>query len=287
MIKIYGCQQQICVATDFCKPFEKLLQNKDAEKFYCFCYTNIILKSNKYFPQISEYMATIIISKVTRLLLKSKSGNENLPDLDKTDTAQDLSEKEIHGLCYITGYILHKLFTKMKNSPKWNSGTSQQVISLLLTTKESCEDNKDHHALMSKLNRGGLWFIADDMQSIMFTAVKFFRKRTMLLQKHLIEFNLICQDITKDATVQLKWKNTCSSSEVRTDNHVKKGVLASIIDLYVRIRSFTYAKDIVQKFKLAQKTTGKDKSLQKNIKQPCDESINNDPCKQKVNETTV
>ena len=89
-------------------------------------------------------MATIIISKVTdRLLLNSKSGNENLPDLDKTDKVQDLSENEIHGLCYITGYILHKLFTKIKNSPKWNSGTNQQVISLLLATKENCEDNKD------------------------------------------------------------------------------------------------------------------------------------------------
>ena len=220
------------LCTDFCKPFEKLLQNKDAEKFYCFCYTNIILKSSKYLPQISEDMATIIISKVTdRLLLKSKSGNENLPDLDKTDKAQDLSENEIHGLCYITGYILHKLFTKIKNSPKWNSGTNQQVISLLLATKENCEDNKDHHALMAKLNRGGLWFITDDMQSIMLIAEKYFRKGTMLLQKHLIEFNLICQDTTKDATVQLKWENICSSSELRIDNHVKKDVLASIIDL--------------------------------------------------------
>ena len=61
-------------------------------------------------------------------MLKSKSGNENLPDLDKTDTAQELSEKEIQGLCYITGYILHKLFTKMKNTPKCNSSTNQQVI---------------------------------------------------------------------------------------------------------------------------------------------------------------
>ena len=226
-------------------------------------------------------MATIIISKVTdRLLLNSKSGNENLPDLDKTDKVQDLSENEIHGLCYITGYILHKLFTKIKNSPKWNSGTNQQVISLLLATKENCEDNKDHHALMSKLNRGGLWFITDDMQSIMLIAEKYFRKGTMLLQKHLIEFNLICQDTTKDVTVQLKWENICSSSELRIDNHVKKDVLASIIDLYERIRSFTYAKDIVQKFKLTQKRTGKDKSLWKNIKQSCDENINNDPCKQ-------
>ena len=111
-----------------------------------------------------------------------------------------------------------------------NSGTNQQVISLLLATKENCED-KDHHALMSKLNRGGFWFITDDMQSIMLIAEKYFRKATMLLQKHLIEFNLICQDITKGATVQLKWENTCSSSELRIDNHVKKDVLASIIDL--------------------------------------------------------
>ena len=38
----------------------------------------------------------------------------------------------------------------------------------------------------------------------MLIAEKYFRKGTMLLQKHLIEFNLICQDTTKDATVQLK-----------------------------------------------------------------------------------
>ena len=75
---------------------------------------------------------------------------------------------------------------------------------------------------MSKLNRGGLWLITDDMQSIILTAEKYFRKRTMLLQKHLIEFKLICQDITKDATVQLKWEKICSSSEIRIDNHVKK-----------------------------------------------------------------
>ena len=110
----------------------------------------------------------------------------------------------------------------MKNSPKWNSGTNQQVISLLLATKENCEDNKDHHALMSKLNRGGLWFIADDMQSIMLIAEKYFREGTMLLQKHFIEFNLICQDTTKDATAQLKWENICSSSKLRIYNHVRK-----------------------------------------------------------------
>ena len=32
------------LCTDFCKPFEKLLQNKDAQKFYCFF--TLILYSN-------------------------------------------------------------------------------------------------------------------------------------------------------------------------------------------------------------------------------------------------
>ena len=50
------------LCTDFCKPFEKLLQNKDAEKFYCFCYTNTILKSSKYLRQISEDMAWLLLS---------------------------------------------------------------------------------------------------------------------------------------------------------------------------------------------------------------------------------
>ena len=91
-----------------------------------------------------------------------------------------------------------------------------------MATKENCEDINNHHAFMSKLNRGGLWFITDDMQSIMLIAEKYFRKGTVLLQKHLIEFKLICQDITKDATVQLKWENICRNYELRTDNHVKK-----------------------------------------------------------------
>ena len=86
---------------------------------------------------------------------------------------------------------MHEVFTKTKNSLIWNSGTNHQVMSLLLATKENYEYNKDHHALMSKFIRGGLWFITDDMQSMILTAEKYFRKGAMLLQKQLIEFKLI------------------------------------------------------------------------------------------------
>ena len=40
----------------------------------------------------------------------------------------------------------------------------------------------------------------------MLIADKYFRKKNNVIHKHLIEFKLICQDITKDATVHLKWE---------------------------------------------------------------------------------
>ena len=89
----------------------------------------------------------------------------------------------------------------MQSTPKWNSGTNQQVINFLLASKGNYKYKKDHHALISTLNRGRLSFITDNMQRIMLIAIKYFRRETILLQKHQIEFKLICQGITKDATV--------------------------------------------------------------------------------------
>ena len=68
------------------------------------------------------------------------------------------------------------------------------------------------------------------MQNIILNEEKCFRKGTKLLQKHLVEFKLICQDTIKDATVQLK---ICGISELRTNKRVKKDVFSSIINFYV------------------------------------------------------
>ena len=80
------------------------------------------------------------------------------------------------------------------------------------------------------MNKRGLRFVTDDVQSIILKGEKRFRKGTMLLQKHFVEFKLICQDTIKDATVQL---NICGISELRTNKHVEKDVFSSIIDFYV------------------------------------------------------
>ena len=120
---------------------------------------------------------------------------------------------------------------------------------MLLATKANSEEIEQDCGLMSKLNRGGLWFVTENVLNIMQIAESYYRKGTNLLKKHSIEIKKICEVITEDTTVYCKWEEISSQSELKVEKHVSKDLFSSIINLYVRIRSFSYAKDFVQKFK--------------------------------------
>lgn len=60
-----------------------------------------------------------------------------------------------------------------------------------------------------------------------------------------------------------------SEAELQPISHVTKSVLYSIISLYVRVRSFSLAKDIIEKYKVNAKKT-KAKGLRKEISRKCD-----------------
>ena len=60
-----------------------------------------------------------------------------------------------------------------------------------------------------------------------------------------------------------------SEAELRPIFHVTKNALYSIINLYVRFRSFSLAKDIIEKYKVNAKKI-KAKALRKEISRKCD-----------------
>ena len=78
----------------------------------------------------------------------------NTSENRKEDLTENLSDKEKHGLKYIGGYILHKLYRKFMNSEHWKSPTSQQALAFLNVAKS---DKIDESPLMSRIDRGGLW----------------------------------------------------------------------------------------------------------------------------------
>ena len=61
-----------------------------------------------------------------------------------------------------------------------------------------------------------------------------------------------------------------SESGLRVDSSVSKDILSCIIHLYVRVRSFSLAKDIIQNYKMQQKQV-KAKALRKGIQREIEE----------------
>ena len=65
-----------------------------------------------------------------------------------------------------------------------------------------------------------------------------------------------------------------SDLELVPATHVIKDVLHAIVHLYVRVRSFSLAKDIIQHHKLKSRQT-KSKALRKEISRNCEEGNRN------------
>ena len=67
-----------------------------------------------------------------------------------------LTEKEMAGLQYVGGYVLHNLHNKHSKSNISESKASQQSIALLKAGKEDNQAMQENQKLTSTLNRGGL-----------------------------------------------------------------------------------------------------------------------------------
>lgn len=74
----------------------------------------------------------------------------------------------------------------------------------------------------------------------------------------------------KDPQVTASYNVILSDAELEICNSVSKDILHSIISLYVKVHSFSFAKDIVQNYKIKQKQ-GKAKALRKELERSSQE----------------
>ena len=95
-------------------------------------------------------------------------------------------------------------------------------------------------------------------------AEKHFRSSTCNGPVLKINIEKIRSESSSDSEVKAAYDTLLSNSELKVDKHVAKDVLQSILDLYIRVRSFSFAKDIVQNYKIKAKQL-KEKGLRKEI----------------------
>lgn len=120
--------------------------------------------------------------------------------------------------------------------------------------------------LVSALNRGGLWSITEPAQQI-FVKAEFTSKTD--LQR--LDIAGITHKAVSDSDILANYNLMLSDAELEPDSHVCKDVLHGIVRLYAHVRSFSFAKDVIQRFKIKTKQS-KAKALRKEISRSCQDA---------------
>lgn len=156
--------------------YDGLIKKGDHEKFYGKFYSQVPLHVVKYFPGLSRNAATLLSTKLAdRMISYSK---EKLSTEQSKESKLSSPDKELAGMQYLGGYVLHNLHNKIAKSKKSELSESQQAISFLKAGKADNPTGKNSQKLTACLGRGGLWTISDDAQKIFLRAEHHFRVHT-------------------------------------------------------------------------------------------------------------
>ena len=259
---------------EICKFFTKL--RPDAEKFYSLFFAKVVQKSAVYFPDLQPKVSTLFATKLANATLHHCITSAKVqPEAEavSSKTSKHFSEREIAGLQYLGGYVFSSLYKKLRNSSSWKSDQCQQSLSILKAAKLDKIDASQQ--LINSVNRGGLWFISTAAQNIFVKTEQHFRKATeeeTILRS--ISRDAIIVKCLKDVDIISNFKTVVDNAELQIEKNTAADILRAVVRLYVTVCCYSFANDVVQKYKTKLKLN-RSKGLRKEIKRASDKTVDN------------
>ena len=243
--------------------YNDFVKSNNTEKFYSNFYAQIALKSTTYFRGLSRNAATLLSTSIADKML-AHVRQSKVQNSAAVSVSSALSEKEKAGLQYLGGYVIHNLHKKFSRT---DTLESQHAMAILKAGKQ--ESNPDSQKLVSSLNRGGLWSITKPVENIFSRTEHFFQISTSMGSTK-IDIAGIAHKASSDSQVISNYQSMVSSAHLVPASHTSKNVLDCMVNMFVRVRSFSHAKDLVNAYKMKEKKS-KCKALRKEIKRTCEE----------------
>ena len=106
----------------------------------------------------------------------------------KSNSVNLLSEREVKYLQYLSGYIIHKLYSKYRFSKSYCSQFNKQCKAILLVCKT---DSDDTQILIDARDRGGLWRTNKTIQQVFLKCENIFCEKTAQFSTEIITTNLL------------------------------------------------------------------------------------------------
>ena len=116
------------------KIYKQLMKKKNQERFYAKFYSIVPLNSCRYFTGLPRNSATLLSTKLADVML---AYSKEKAVITVRNFKFELTEKEMAGLQYIGGYVLHKLHNKNTKANLSDSKATQQAVALLKAGKEA------------------------------------------------------------------------------------------------------------------------------------------------------
>ena len=124
---------------------------------------------------------------------------------------------------------------------------SEQAPALLKAGKlQNITDSSQK--LVSALNRGVLRIITQPAQQIFLKPECLFTQFTSENDLQRLDISGITHKATNDSDILANYNLMISDVELKLDSHVCKDVLHGIVSLYINVCSFSFAKDIIQRY---------------------------------------
>ena len=119
--------------------------------------------------------------------------------------------------------------------------------------------------LVNARDRGGLWKVNKNMQQLFIKCESIFRTHTSLFSVKIVRKDLV-HVMLQNSVVVSNFKSICYGIDPKVNKEISLNILEQILVLFVRLRTFSFAKDVREKQK-ASKKTAKMRSLRTEIKQ--------------------
>ena len=120
-----------------------------------------------------------------------------------------------------------------------------------------------HAKLVKALTRDGLWCVNEYVEKIFLISEKYFSIKTDVSKRSIGIFSLV-KSVMEYKPVKNAMESVIESiPDVQIKKEIVKTTLYNMITLYMRVRAFLLARDIVKKEKITKREKGKAKSLKK------------------------
>ena len=122
-----------------------------------------------------------------------------------------------------------------------------------------------HNLYIASISRGGLWSPHPWIVSIAEACELTFRNSTNEEMITHLPAETMVNEILSSASVNGLWDNIVENCDIEISKECKSLCLENLIKLYIRVRCFSFAKDIVNKYKVSINVLKK-KVLRKELK---------------------